>query len=159
MTEIEKYDEAIRRERLLKVFKSQAGGATLGEACKSAGITPRSFHRWIAGGLLTDHLDQMRESQGEMLRAEALDAVPRVLTFLVEIATGERVARGASPVKAAQLVLQIAGVAPDQPGVSRETVNFIALIPQQARFVITKGAPVTEDGCPLIIDGEARELP
>ena len=98
-------------------------------------------------------------------KAQAVLALPDVMEYMVKLATGETVARGASPIRAAEFVLKMAGVTGvGAAGSAGETnINILNLLPQQVVFPLESGRPILDDQGRLvaqeeIIEGEAVEV-
>jgi len=159
--EIETVKDEVKLQRALSVLTHQVEeGLTVREACRACNVPERTFYRWIAEGLLTDHLAECRMGRAKAAATMAAEAIPDIMQYMINIASGTKVARGANPIAAAQLVFSAAGVKSEMaPSSSQahETPTILAFMPQLVTFKVEHGSPATEDGT-LIIEGQAVDL-
>lgn len=163
----EAYTEEVRVQRMVKVLEYQvARGVSIAVACKETGLPESTFHLWNRKGVLAEYLADAKASRVSVIQGQAVLALPEVMEHMISLSTGKKVARGASPIRAAELVLKIAGVS--GAGDSRGTgiapnVNILNLLPQQVVFQVEGGHPAIDDQGrlvvpPEIIEGEVIEV-
>jgi hypothetical protein len=159
--EITAVKDEVKIQRALAVLAHQvAEGSTIREACVACDVKERTFYRWISEGLLANHLAECREGRSKAAATMAAEAIPDIMGYMIEIASGKNVVRGANPIAAAQLVFTAAGVKTEMAPVSQpeiDTPTILAFMPQLVTFKVEHGSPVTEDGT-LIIEGSAVDL-
>lgn len=155
-TAIELYNEDVQVQQIMRVRDLQVEkNLSVAKACKEIGLSPRTFYSWLSKDVFTEHLKEARKSRQNYAAAQAVGAMPSILNYLIGLATGADSARGASPIAAAKLVLEIANtyVEPDkqEPQVGRTTY-----VPQQVVIMVQDGAPVLGDLGQVVIDVEAN---
>jgi hypothetical protein len=107
---IELYQDEVRFQRALAVIKHQVEhGSKTRKACEACNVPVSTFYQWLEDGVLTEYLTDARRVRAELTSAVANEAAPDVLRYMVALATGKTQVRGANPVAAAKLVLEIAG--------------------------------------------------
>ena len=164
---VEAYNDEVRVQRMIKVLEYQVDqGVSIAAACEATGLAESTFHSWNKKGMLNEYLAETKASRSCIIQGQATLALPRVVAYMVKLATGEAVARGASPIRAAELVLKMAGVT--GAGVSGSTgetnINILNLLPQQVCFgPMEGGRPALDDQGRIvvpaeIIEGEAIEV-
>lgn len=158
---VEAVKDEVRLQRALAVHLRQVEeGLTIREACQACNVPERTFYRWVAGGVLDGYLAECREGRSMAAATMAAEAIPDIMRYMIGIASGTEVVRGANPIAAAQLVFGAAGVkaemappaAPDS-----KSPTILTFMPQLVTFRVEHGSPVTEDGT-LIIEGESIDL-
>ena len=94
-----------------------------------------------------------------MVRARALHAVEEVMKYVIELATGHKVVRGANPIAAAKFVYKMGGLEPrTSPTTVHSQTNVLVGLPEMVRFKIVNDNPVVdEEGRLGILDGELEE--
>ena len=146
MTDLEVYNDEVRLQQALEVMQYQVEhNCSVREACKEVGVAERTFYRWLNDGVLTDTIEIMRESRAKALRGMATGAMPDILQNMIELATGKKEVRGASPVAAAKFVLEIAKIfAGEKDESATPTINVF--LPEFSRFKVEAGAPQILEG-------------
>lgn len=164
-TTLAEYSDEVRTARAAQVLALQIKGKSLAKACKEAGVHPNTFREWIRSGMLDDEMAAVRAERQETVVAQALNLLPGVIKNLGQIATGEKVVRGASPVAAAKVLIELAGIfglgeqQEDKATQQAETIINVASFPNLQTFDVRSGRPVfREDGSLEIIDGEVEEV-
>lgn len=156
MDTLKQYGDEVRVRRALAVLDYQVEhGASIQEACEACNVPHRTFNRWVKDGLLAEYLDACREGRLKVLRLTALNAVESVMRYMIKIATGEKIVRGANPIAAAKFVFEMAGLGPatERPQPPSTVANVLVGMPQQVVFNIKDGMPVTDpEGRPIVID-------
>lgn len=161
MTPIEELKEEVRVRRVLAVLDYLVEhGCSISEACEACNVPVRSFFRWVEQGILTDYLAECRESRRQVASVIAAEAIPDVMHYMIEIATGRKVVRGANPVAAARFVSDAMGfkepTSAAEVGSGRPAV--LALLPEMVTFRVEHGVPAVDSDGYMIIEGEAEEI-
>lgn len=144
----EKYDRARKMGILLQVLEYQLAHprAKRKAACEAVGISDRTFRSWMAEGILDDWLTEFSDATKRSGRAIILDNWDKVIKFQLEIATGLREVRGASPTTAANFLRQLAGI-----GFSIQERAPVAK--EMNLFMLPQVNVMVSDGKPQIIEG------
>ena len=82
------------------------------------------------------------------------------MCYMIEIATGRKVVRGANPIAAARFVYSAAGLR-DHASRSQSAgkTNVLAFLPELVTFNVVQGTPAVDSkGRMEIIDGEVEDL-
>jgi hypothetical protein len=149
-TDLELYNDEVRLQQALQVMQYQVEhNCTIREACAEIGVAERTFYRWLNEGVLTDTIEIMRESRSKALRGMATGAMPDILQYMIELASGHKTVRGASPVAAAKFVLEIAKIFAGEKDESA-TPTITVFLPEFSRFKV-------EAGVPEVLEGEVVE--
>jgi hypothetical protein len=150
-SDVELYNDEVRLRQALEVMSYQVEhNCSIREACKEVGVAERTFYRWLNDGVLTDTIEIMRESRAKALRGMATGAMPDILQNMIELATGKKEVRGASPVAAAKFVLEIAKLFAGEKGGEGKSPTINVFLPEFSRFKV-------EAGVPEVIEGEIVE--
>ena len=108
-TALELYQDEVRFQRALAVIEHQVThGSSTRKACEACNVPVSTFYKWLQDGVLTEYLTDARRGRAELTSAVANEAAPDVLRYMIALATGKTQVRGANPVAAAKLVLEIA---------------------------------------------------
>lgn len=157
----EQLKDEVRVRRALAVIDHQVThGGSIRDACEACNVPERSFFRWVNQGVLANHLAECRESRSKVASMMAAEALTDVMHYMIEIATGRKVVRGANPIAAARFVYSAAGLrdrtSPPKP--SGKT-NVLAFLPELVTFNVVQGTlAVDSEGRMEIIDGEVEDL-
>ncbi|NIV32715.1 MAG: hypothetical protein GWN58_25705 [Anaerolineae bacterium] len=153
-------DETRFRRTLAVIEHHVKTGDPINASCEACNLPVSTFYKYIADGVLDDYLGDCRKSRSETAAAMAAEAIPDITRYLVRVATGQVRVRGANPIAAAQLVLNIAGVKPGRESAAdRAGVGTMTFMPQLVQFQFVQGMPAQdEEGRFQVIDGEAREV-
>ena len=157
---LELYHDTVRAERLIEVMRYQvANHCSAQKACEACDLAYRTFRDWVSKGILDRYLGEVRAAHSNSLREKAIEKSGDILDHMIQIATGKVQIRGANPVRAAELVLQWAGVSPheaqdvDRDEPTGPTINILTLVPEQVMFDVKDGAPaLSKRGNPVILD-------
>ena len=159
-TPLSEYNRTVRFRRTLAVMRYQVeNGASVQEACKACNVPERTFYRWISEGTLDDYLAECSEGWSKAVAAQALEAVGAIMMYMIEIASGAKVVRGANPIAAAKFVFKFAGLEPyTRTPKSDGNTDVLLGMPKQVQFLVVDGSPVLDKhGRVMIIDGELKE--
>lgn len=156
---VEVTDE-IRLQRALTVMAHRiAHGSTIKAACEACNVPERTFYDWVEQGVLGDYLAQCQEARATVASTIAAEVVPDVMQYMIAIATGAKVVRGANPIAAAQFVFAAAGV--KEPVASAAELpggpTVLQFLPQMVTFNVIQGIPAVLSA--NVIEGEAEEVP
>lgn len=163
---MEEYTEEVRVQRLIQVLEYQVeSSCSIAKACRETGLAESTFYSWLKGGVLDEYLAEAKEARVSAIQGQATLSLPDIMEHMVALATGEKVARGASPIRAAEFVLKVAGVGGSvgSAGGIAANVNILNLLPQQVVFQVEGGHPALDDqgrlvAQPEIIEGEVVEV-
>ena len=158
---MEQLKDEVRVRRALAVMEHQVThGGSIRDACEVCNVPERTFFRWVNQGVLGDYLTGCRESRVEVASAMAAEALPDVMCYMIEIATGRKVMRGANPIAATRFVYS-AAVLRDHASRSQSAgkTNVLAFLPELVTFNVVQGTPAVDSkGRMEIIDGEVEDL-
>ena len=159
MDAVKQYQDEVRVRRALAVMDYQVThGVSIQDACNACNVAERTFYRWLNEGVLVDHLAGCQEGREKMVRARALYAVEEIVGYMVEIASGAKVVRGANPIAEAKFVYKVAGFEAGTSPTTYSQTNVLMGLPEMVRFEIVDANPVLDDQGRLeIIDGELEE--
>jgi hypothetical protein len=133
-------------------------GCSVQGACEACNVAERTFYRWLSNGIFDPYLDEAAGGRHQTIRDKAIQAVERIMDYMIAIAAGEVRTRGANPISAAEFVFRHAGIEerPEtaQPG---NQVNILVGLLEMVRFDIRDATPVLRDGKPVVIQGEVIE--
>ena len=161
MDELQMCNEEVKFQRALAVLNHRVQhGSTIRAACEACNVPPTTFYAWLNEGVLSDYLADSRESRATAAVAMAVESVPEIMTFLINVARGDIQRRGVNPIAAAQIVLGAAGIRDASPTEPARTATALTFTPQMVVFVTHDGA-VSHDaqGQIEVIDGETKVLP
>jgi len=150
-TAIETINDEVRFQRAIRVLQHRiTHGSTIRAACQACGVPERTFYDWVRQGVLDDYVAECKAARSETARAMAAEALPDVMRFMIDIATGKRTVRGANPIAAAQFVYAAAGGA-ETGKADKEAPPAFAFMPQTAVFNIAVGSAGPS---PVVLEGE-----
>jgi len=130
---IEQVNDEVRLQRALAVVEHQVRhGSTIRAACEACEVSERTFYAWVHAGALTSYLTECQQSRATAASTMAAGAIPDVMKYMIEIATGEKAVRGANPVAAAQFIFVMAGASGPQTSAAEEkpSTNIMAFVPE-----------------------------
>lgn len=166
--QVVKYNDAIKAQKCIEVLEhKRQNHCSTAAACVAVGLAESTFYYWRKQGKLQAYMEEATADTRAALvsvgKAQAVLALPDVMDYMVKLATGETVARGASPIRAAEFVLKMAGVSGVGPATGETNINILNLLPQQVVFPLESGRPTLDDQGRLIaqeevIEGEAVEV-
>ena len=164
-TIVEEYNDAVKAQRCIEVLEyKQDHSVSTADACQAMGLAESTFYYWRKQGALQVHMEEStartRAALVSIGQAQAVLALPDVMEYMVKLATGEMVARGASPIRAAEFVMKMAGVsgAETPPAGAETNINIMNLLPQQVCFGRMEGGhPTLDDQGRIIVPAEIVE--
>ena len=160
MEPLQQCKDEVRVRRALAVTGYQVThGVSIRHACRACAVPERTFYRWLNEGVPVDHLVGCQEGRAKMVRARAFHAVEEAMKYVIEIATGHKVVRGANPIASAKFVYKMGGLEPrTSPTASYCQTNVLVGLAEMVRSDIVDGNPVVDDqGRLKTIDGELAE--
>lgn len=153
--EIQEYTEAVQVAIIADVMERQIAGDSVKEACAKSDISKSTFYRWLKEGAATGYFESLRDSRMKEMDLRIAGALPRVIDNLVNIATGDKEQRGANPIQAAKLLMQIIGV--NQRGnvgsVDADALAALSRVPNFIQFNI-HGGKIQDEPAEEVIEGE-----
>lgn len=161
--QIELVTEEVKFQRALAVIEHQVKhGTSVRAACRACNVPERTFYRWLGEGVLKDYLDESRESRSQAVSSMATEALPDVMQYMIDVATGKVQVRGANPVAAAEFVFAKAGGAMTSAAevAAQSTTQVLAFIPQLStvRIVHALSGPDTDTEPVEVIEGEIADV-
>lgn len=146
---VKQYRDAVKVERMTRVMDLQIHeGLSIGEACDAVKLPKTTFLKWLQDGVLTEYLADLHRAHRDAAAAAAAEALPRVISYMVAIATGEQQVMNASPVAAARFVVEVADSSGQEKGGPTQTT----FVPQQVVVMVQGGTPRTDDAGRVVID-------
>lgn len=169
---IEEYNDAIKAQKCISVLEyKREHSCSTATACEAVGLAESTFYYWRKQGKLQVYMEEATaETRAALVsvgQAQAVLALPDVMEYMIALATGEEIARGASPIRAAEFVMKMAGIsgAGSGGGAGETNINILNLLPQQVNFGPMEGGRPTLDEqgriivpAAEIIEGEAIEI-
>ncbi len=154
--EIKKYNETVQLAIISDVMQANIAGSSIDNACEKAGISRSTFYRWLKDGVAEPYFQQLRDSRMAEMDLKVASALPDVVDHLISIATGAVEQRGANPIQAAKLLMQIIGV--NQRGnvgsTDPEALARLSRVPNFIQFNIVDGAVRRDVADDEVLEGE-----